>query len=104
LGNGRRDPFFTIAELEAANRPTPVAQRPDAPPTEYALKLVMMIGGEGRALIDGKVVKVGDVLGDEQVTEIVPDAVVLERAGRRRRLQVATGGSSGVQIQTERTP
>lgn len=102
----RRDPFFTAAEIDAMNRPPVIEQRPNvaAPaPTAYTLKLVMMTGSEGRALIDGQVVKVGDVLGDEQVAEISPDAVVLERAGRRRRLQVATGGSSTVHIQTERT-
>jgi hypothetical protein len=60
-----------------------------------------MQGAEGRALIGDDIVEVGDRLGEERVAEILPDAVVLEGRGARRRLAVA--GSKPVQITLERT-
>jgi hypothetical protein len=99
-----RDPFFTAAEIEAMGQPTleaPVAVAPPAPLPTYTLKLVLMEGTEGRALIDNQVVQVGDRVGDERVAQIFPDAVVLERGGSRRRLELA--GSRPAQITLERT-
>ena len=100
----QRDPFFTAAELDAMGRPrleAPVAAAPPAPLPAYTLKLVLMEGSEGRALIDSQVVQVGDRVGEERVAQILPDAVVLERGGVRRRLELA--GSNPVQITLERT-
>jgi hypothetical protein len=106
LGAVQRDPFFTVAELEAMSRPV-TGPAPRAVPTAaqpaYTVKLVMMAGSERHALVDRQVVRVGDMLGNERVAEIVADAVVLERDGRRRRLPVATGGSSAVDIRQEPT-
>jgi hypothetical protein len=105
LGSGERDPFFTLAEIDAMNRPVaaprPVEAPPPAPAT-YIVKLIMMQGSEGRALIDGRVVRTGDMIGDERVVEIVPDAVVLERGRSRRSLPLAKSSSSGA-VQLERT-
>ena len=104
MPDAQRDPFFTAAELAAMGRPSlevPVAVAPPAPLPTYTLKLVLMEGTEGRALIDGQVVQVGDRVGDERVAQILPDAVVLERGGTRRRLELA--GSRPVQITLERT-
>lgn len=103
VGGLQRDPFFTASELAAMGRPVNegvVAVAPPVAPPAYTLKLVLMEGSEGRALIDTQVVKVGDRVGDERVAEILPDSVVLERDGARRRLQVA--GSTPVQITLER--
>jgi hypothetical protein len=100
----QRDPFFTAAELDAMGRPpaeVPVAVAPPAPLPAYTVKLVLMTGSEGRALIGDDIVEVGDRLGEERVAEILPDAVVLEGRGARRRLLVA--GSKPVQITLERT-
>jgi hypothetical protein len=106
LGRGERDPFFTLAEIDAMNRPAaaprPVDAPPPPPPPTYVVKLIMMQGGSGRALIDGRVVREGDMLGDERVVEIVPDAVVLERGRERRSLPLAKA-TSGRTIQLERT-
>ena len=100
----QRDPFFTAVELDARGRPpleAPVAVAPPAPLPTYTLKLVLMEGAEGRALIDSQVVQVGDRVGEERVVQILPDAVVLERDGSRRRLELA--GSRPAQITLERT-
>lgn len=104
LGAAQRDPFFTAGELAAMGRPL-TTDEPLPPPVEAlpprTLKLVLMEGAEGRALIDGQVVQVGDRVGEELVVEILPDSVVLERGGLRRRLQVP--GAKPVQITLERT-
>ena len=103
LGRGERDPFFTLAEIDAMNHPSaprPVTAPPPTPAT-YTVKLIMMQGNSGRALIDGRVVREGDMLGDERVVQIVPDAVVLERGRERRSLPVAK--AAGAAIQLERT-
>jgi hypothetical protein len=100
----QRDPFFTAAELDAMGRPpaeAPVPVAPPAPLPAYTVKVVLMQGSEGRALIGDDIVEVGDRLGEERVAEILPDAVVLEGRGARRRLAVA--GSKPVQITLERT-
>lgn len=49
-----------------------------------------IITGRERAVatLDGRMVSVGDPIGDEVVVEIRRDAVVLERNGRRRILRV----------------
>lgn len=95
LEANRRDPFFTEAEIAAMTRqPTAPAavEVPVLPPLlpAYTLKLVMSTGSGARALIGNQVVKVGDMLGDERVVEILPNAVVLERRGVRRQVQRAT--------------
>ncbi len=106
LGAVRRDPFFTVAELEAMSRPaTNAPARPVAAPAQpaYTVTLVMMAGADRHALVDRQVVAVGDMIGNERVAEIAADGVVLERDGRRRRLPVATGGSNAVEIRQEFT-
>ncbi|MGH7831549.1 MAG: hypothetical protein ACREP8_15385, partial [Candidatus Binatia bacterium] len=49
-----------------------------------------IIAGRPRsvATIDGRTVLVGEMVGEETVVEIRPDAVVLESEGRRRILRV----------------
>jgi hypothetical protein len=100
-----RDPFFTAAELEAMGRPAVVEPAPVAPPAAlpaYTLKLVLMSGSEGRALVDGQVVRVGDRLGEERVAQILPDAVVLERDGEQRRLELASAKSVQLTVEQSR--
>lgn len=102
LREQRRDPFFTVAEIEAMNRPgAPPVPEPELVRQDYMLKFVLFAGTEGRALIDDKVVKVGDTLGNERVVEIRRSSVVLERAGTRRQIEVASA-STAVNIQMER--
>ncbi len=97
-----RDPFFTRAEIEASHAidtPMPVAPLPESRPP-YAVKLVLVVGSERRALIGDEMLKVGDQLGDERVVQILSDVIVLERGGERRELPVAA--AIPVQIRTER--
>ena len=92
-----RDPFFTAAEIAEMNRPPAVARAEAPPPAvapEYVVKLVVMTGSVGKAMIGDQVVQVGDMLGDERVTEIHRDGVVLDKGGARRRLPLAAGGSA----------
>jgi hypothetical protein len=101
-----RDPFYTIPEITAMNRP-PEQPAPDAPPpppapATYTVKLVIMKGTEGTALIDDRVVHVGDTLGDERVVQITPDAVVLAKGTSRRRLPVAGGAAPAIQLERTR--
>jgi len=100
-----RDPFFTVSEIAAMNR-APVAVRveaaPPAPPPDYVVKLVVMSGPRGKAMIGNRVVQVGDMLGDERVAEIQHDGVVLEKGGERRRLALASGEAKVAIVQLER--
>ena len=109
--NEGRDPFFTVEEMAARNRPAvaarPASEAPSAPlrqplPTR-TLKLLMTAGSVKTATIDDQVVRVGDRVGEERVVEILSDAVVLERGGERRRLELAGATStSGIILERVR--
>lgn len=109
--NEGRDPFFTVEEIAARNRPAvaarPASETPSAPvrqplPT-HTLKLLMTAGSVKTATIDDQVVRVGDRVGEERVVEILSDAVVLERGGERRRLELAGATStSGIILERVR--
>lgn len=100
----QRDPFFT-AEEEAALRapkvaapvppPLPVAE-PALP--SYTLKMVLIAGTSKVASLDSRLVSEGDMVGEERVAEIQPNAVVLELGGRRRRVEVAGGSAAVVEV------
>lgn len=101
----QRDPFFTAAEIAPRNRPPVVVEsRPVLPVAAplppalpaYTLKMIITAGPDRFASIGERVVKVGDMLGDERVAQILPDAVVLDRGGQRRRLELSTSDSSGL--------
>lgn len=105
-----RDPFFTVAEIDAMNRPPRVshptapvsAVPPSSPLPAYSLTLIMTAGSERLASIDDRVVKVGDTMGSERVVQILPDAVILDRGGARRRLLLSPNESALSLIQIER--
>jgi len=73
-----RNPFLTEEEAERGNRPG----------TELAVKTIISGRPRSVATIDGRTVLVGEMVGEETVVEIRPDAVVLESEGRRRILRV----------------
>ncbi|MDO8678132.1 MAG: hypothetical protein Q7R30_06165 [Acidobacteriota bacterium] len=109
--NVGRDPFFTVEEIAARNRPAVVARpAPEAPSAPArrplatrTLTLVMTAGSVKTATIDDQVVRVGDWVGDERVAEILSNAVVLERGGERRRLELAGAKStSGIILERVR--
>jgi hypothetical protein len=106
LGTIDRDPFYTTAELLAMNRqpdaPAPELPPPPPAPASYTVKLVLMKGSEGSALIDDRVVHVGDTLGDERVVQITPDGVVLAKGTSRRRLPVASASAPVIALERTR--
>jgi hypothetical protein len=73
-----RNPFLTEEEAERGSRPG----------TELAVKTIISGRPRSVATIDGRTVLVGEMVGEETVVEIRPDAVVLESEGRRRILRV----------------
>lgn len=75
-----RNPFLREAETTK-----------EKSPMNDALKVKAIITGRARpvATIDGRTVVVGEMVGEERVVEIRPDAVILEREGRRKVLRVS---------------
>ena len=73
-----RNPFLTEEEVARGNRPG----------TELTVKSIIAGRPRSVATIDGRTVLVGEMVGEETVVEIRPDAVVLESEGRRRILRV----------------
>lgn len=100
----KRNPFFT-AEEEALLASGDVTALP-APPSpvavpalpSYTVKMVLIFETSRVAAIDGRLVSEGEMLGEERVVEIQPDGVVLERAGQRRRVKVAGGDVSLIEV------
>jgi hypothetical protein len=72
-----RNPFLTEEETRATN-------------TER-LRVNTIIFGPPKAVavIDGRAVMVGERINEERVVEIRPDAVILEREGRKKILRVS---------------
>jgi len=97
-----RDPFFTAEEEQALRAPkvatATASQHPAAPLPAYTVKMVLISGTSKLAAIDGRLVSEGEMLGDERVVEIHPDGVVLERAGQRRRVEVAGGAVPLIEV------
>lgn len=73
-----RNPFLTEEE----------AERGRLPGTELTVKAIIAGRPKSVATIDGRTVLVGEMVGEEKVVEIRPDAVVLESEGRKRILRV----------------
>lgn len=74
-----RNPFLTEEETRGEE------------PTRADLQVKAIITGEPRsvATVDGHTVVVGEKVGEETVSEILPDAVVLEKEGRKRVLRAS---------------
>lgn len=85
-----RNPFLT-AEEETGKRKS---QGGDG----LQVKAIIMGRPKAVATIDGHTVTVGEKVGEEIVAEIRPDAVVLERDGRKRMIKVSEPAVS-VQVQ-----
>ncbi len=97
-----RDPFFTAQEEQALRAPkvasAPV-QRASAPLPSYTVKAVIISDSAKVATIDGRLVSEGEMLGEERVVEIQPDGVILERAGQRRRIEIAGGAVRLIEVE-----
>lgn len=101
-----RDPFFTAEEEQALRAPkvasAPV-QRAPAPLPSYTVKAVVISDSAKVATIDGRLVSEGEMLGEERVVEIQPDGVILERAGQRRRIEIAGGAVRLIEVEPRST-
>lgn len=98
-----RNPFLTPSEMAALEGPRPgdPARQPTGPATEggqgapavspppMPLNITaIMVGGQRNvAIINEQLVREGDLIGGERVVQIQPDAVVLEKDGKRRVVQ-----------------
>jgi hypothetical protein len=71
----------------------PVAVRtPSAPPLVFSVDMIIAAGEQGRAILSGRLTRVGDVLRDgSRVVDIQSDGVTLETRGRLRRLPAPSG-------------
>lgn len=89
----QRDPFFTAPEEQALAAPKG-EKKTAAPPTplpSYTVKAILISGAGKVATLNGQLVSEGEPIGEERVVEIRPDAVILERAGQRRRISLPGG-------------
>ena len=77
-----RNPFLTEEEAEAAKGKSRGGDG-------IQVKAIIVGRPKSVATIDGRTVTVGERVGEETVWEIRPDAVVLERDGRKRLLRVS---------------
>jgi hypothetical protein len=77
-----RNPFLTEEEAEAAKGKSRGGDG-------IQVKAIIVGRPKSVATIDGRTVTVGERVGEETVWEIRPDAVVLERDGRKRLLKVS---------------
>lgn len=101
----RRDPFFTAAEEQALADPKAVkkAAAPQAPLPSYTVKAILISSAGKVATLDGHLVSEGEPIGEERVVEIRPDAVILERAGQRRRISLPGGTTPIAETDARRT-
>lgn len=74
-----RNPFLTEEETKGKIRGSDGLQ----------VKAIIVGRPKSVATVDGRTVTVGEKVGEETVWEIRPDAVVLERDGRKRLLRVS---------------
>ncbi|MBI3001736.1 MAG: hypothetical protein HYY46_25255 [Deltaproteobacteria bacterium] len=85
-----RNPFLTAEEETGKGK----SQGGDG----LQVKAIIVGRPKSVATIDGRTVTVGEKVGEEIVSEIRPDAVVLERDGRKRMIKVSEPAVS-VQVQ-----
>ena len=77
----------------AAVRARPAPAPEIALPFDAALGTILYSADRRLAIVDGKIVGIGDVIRDARVIDITPGAVLLRDAqGRLRRLALGAGG------------
>jgi hypothetical protein len=94
-----RNPFalpkgvHTLKELEEMARKGDEGAAEGAPKVDLKVTGIFLGKKEKTAIVGGNLVRVGDVIGSEQISEINPQGVILERDGSKRTLQPpALGG------------
>lgn len=101
----QRDPFFTAPEEKALAAPK-AEKKTDAPPTplpSYTVKAILISSAGKVATLNGQLVGEGEPIGEERVVEIRPDAVILERAGQRRRIGLPGGATPITETSSRQT-
>lgn len=80
-----------IVQTTAAETPSPAS----APAADPEIASILHSPERRLALIDGRIVRVGDMVADSKVVDILPKAVVLESAARGRRTLALKSPGSG---------
>jgi MSHA biogenesis protein MshK len=93
LGDPTRPPLAEPrpATVRAA-APAAAASAPAAPPAPVLQSIQLRGGGEGSALVDGRLLRIGDRLGDATVTAIDVDGLTLRGARGLHRLPMWPAG------------
>lgn len=88
-----RNPFVLPKGVQTLKDLEEIARKRDEGAAEGAPKVDLKVTGiflgkkEKTAIVGGNLVRVGDVIGSEQISEIRPEGVILERDGSKRTLQ-----------------
>lgn len=86
-----RDPFHDlrpgVPEVAVA-----ASSPPPAPEPSLVVASILHAADRRLAMINGRVMRVGDVIGTATVVDILPDAVIVDSPGGRRRLPVRPAG------------
>ena len=82
LPEWRRNPFANPRLPEPAVSATAAEPAPEADPV---VATILYSSDRRLALVDGRIVRVGDRLGDATIVDIVPNAVIVESPARGRR-------------------
>jgi hypothetical protein len=86
-GHGKRDPFWSLVSGGGAIR---YYEKTETSISDLQLEGVM-VGGENLAVINGKVLKVNDKIGEFSIKAIRQDRVILERGGSDFELKLKKG-------------
>lgn len=89
--NRRPDPTkaVTLAPVVAAERRPREVRQPPETPFEASLETILYSANRRLALIDGRIVQMGDVVGRATIVDITPTAVLLrDSAGRPRTISL----------------
>jgi hypothetical protein len=91
LGDPTRPPAAE-ARAPAVRAAAAAASAPAAPPAPVLQSIQLRRGGEGSALVDGRLLRIGDRLGDAVVTAIDVDGLTLRGARGHERLPMWPAG------------
>lgn len=69
---------------------------------DWQLSMTRVSGGDGLAILNGSLVRVGQQVADAKVLTIAPDHVLLEQAGRRLRVDLVRPMTVKHRIRMER--
>ena len=87
-----RDPFFD-SRPKPAPVSEPIAAAPVAPEAELVVATILHSADRRVAMVNGRIVRVGDSIGSAKVVDILPDAVVVDSPRGRRLLSVRPAGA-----------